>query len=341
MAVVDLKSAYRSVHIRPDEQTITGPTMAILRPKTTPPYVWHLPPLWSPQISSNFQLHYPSCSMFLAPGRQSCGGLLGWFFFVFGPDFLSCKATYDALILKLRDLGFQINWKKVVDPCQQLVFLRIQINTMTGRLTLKPEKLPELCMWLTTHFPTMGARITQPTGIFGGKIVLGQPRRALGSHPPHLNICVNFIPKVTNPHVSPWWLTDGSDLVALLANQWGKLATYLVPTTALNVFTDACTDGGGGICCGNLLYAHWAHDVSRLTPHHIGRTCQCANLDHAFTLHCTIPPNMGASTNRWTTIAFSGNFVNNGHRNSIKLSNLWAMCRKSHFWNHFQYPMKS
>ena len=32
-------------------------------------------------------------------------------FFVCGPDFLSCKATYDALILKLRDLGFQINWK--------------------------------------------------------------------------------------------------------------------------------------------------------------------------------------------------------------------------------------
>ena len=165
-----------------------------------------------------------------------------------------------------------------MDPCQQLVFLRIQINTMTGRLTLKPEKLPELCMWLTTHLPTMGAGITQPTGIFGGKIVLGQPRRALGSHPPHLNICVNFIPKVTNPQVPPWWLTDGSDLVALLAHQWGKLATYLVPTTALYVFTDACTDGGGGICCGNLLYAHWAHDVPRLTPH------------HAFTLHCTIPP---------------------------------------------------
>ena len=57
-------------------------------------------------------------------------------FFLCGPDFLSCKTTYDALILKLRDLGFQINWKKVVDPCQQLVFLGIQINTMTGRVTL-------------------------------------------------------------------------------------------------------------------------------------------------------------------------------------------------------------
>ena len=29
------------------------------------------------------------------------------------------------------------------------------------------------------------------------------------------------------------------------------------------------TDGGGGFCCGNLLYVHWAHDVPRLTPHHI------------------------------------------------------------------------
>ena len=41
------------------------------------------------------------------------------------------------------------------------------------------------------------------------------------------------------------------------------------PTTALDVFTDACTDAGGAFCCGNLLYAHWANDVPRLTPHHI------------------------------------------------------------------------
>ena len=124
-------------------------------------------------------------------------------------------------------------------------------------------------MWLTTHLPATEASITQPTAIFSGKIVLGQPCRALGSHPPQIHICVNLIPEVTNPQVPPLWLTDGSDLVALLAQQWGKLATYLAPTTALNVNTGACINGGGGFCCGALLYVHWAHDVPRLTPHHI------------------------------------------------------------------------
>ena len=36
-------------------------------------------------------------------------------------------------------------------------------------------------------------------------------------------------------------------------------------TTILNVFTD----GASGFVCGNLLYARWAHDVQRLTLHHI------------------------------------------------------------------------
>ena len=57
-------------------------------------------------------------------------------------------------------------------------------------------------------------------------------------------------------------------------------------------------------------------------------------LDHAFTLHSTIFPQcmcrhalMNPVT---TTTAFSGNFVNNGHRISIQLSNLCAMCPKGH-----------
>ena len=124
-------------------------------------------------------------------------------------------------------------------------------------------------MWLDTHLSATEAGLRQPTGIFGGKIVLGQPRRALGSHPPQIHICVDFIPQVTNPQVPPWWLTGGSDLVALLAQQWENWRHIWPPTTALDVFTDACTDAGGAFCGGNLLYAHWTNDVPRLTPHHI------------------------------------------------------------------------
>ena len=144
MAVVDLKSAYRSVHIRPIEQTITG-------------LQWQFSGQKQPLTMCDKRLPFgarKSPAIFNpithAVARCLCKAghhVVVYFddFFVCGAHFLSCKTTYDAFILNFRDLGFQINWKKVVDPCQQLVFLGIQINTMTGRLTLKPEKLPELC----------------------------------------------------------------------------------------------------------------------------------------------------------------------------------------------------
>ena len=72
-------------------------------------------------------------------------------FFVLGPDFDSCKAPFDALITLLRSLGFQISWKKLVDPCQRLAFLRVQIDTVTGLLLLKPEKFQELLNLLNIY----------------------------------------------------------------------------------------------------------------------------------------------------------------------------------------------
>ena len=68
----------------------------------------------------------------------------------------------------------------------------------------------------------------------------------------------------------------------------------------------------------------------------IGRTCWHGYLDHfqattgpVTQVDATLDP-VAASN------AFSCNFANNGHRNSIQLSNFRAMCWKSHFWNHFQ-----
>ena len=149
MAVVDLKSAYRSVHIRPDEQTITGLKWQFSGQKQPLTMCDTRFPFGARKSPAIFNRITQAVARSL---RQAHHHMVVYLddFFVCGPDFLFCKATYDALILKLHDLGFQINWKKVVDPCQELVFLSIQINTMTGRLTFKPEKLSELCGLLRT-----------------------------------------------------------------------------------------------------------------------------------------------------------------------------------------------
>ena len=48
------------------------------------------------------------------------------------------------LISLLRKLGFSINWKKVVDPSQVLVFLGIEIDTVKLELRLPEDKLMQL-----------------------------------------------------------------------------------------------------------------------------------------------------------------------------------------------------
>ena len=46
-----------------------------------------------------------------------------------------------VLIKLLRKLGFQINWNKVVDPCQNSTFLGVEINSNDMELRLSADKL--------------------------------------------------------------------------------------------------------------------------------------------------------------------------------------------------------
>ena len=66
-----------------------------------------------------------------------------------------CLESFNMLIDLLHTLGFSTNWGKVVYPCQQLTFLGIEIDTISGWLTLPKQKIAEirdmlqLCLWKT------------------------------------------------------------------------------------------------------------------------------------------------------------------------------------------------
>ena len=51
---------------------------------------------------------------------------------------------YEVSHKPIRKLGFSINWKKVVDPSQVLVFLGIEIDTVKLELRLPKDKLMQL-----------------------------------------------------------------------------------------------------------------------------------------------------------------------------------------------------
>ena len=139
---------------------------------------------------------------------------------------------------------------------------------MTGRLTLKPGKLTELCGLLHTFGQRKRASRSQLESLVGE---LGRARHVLPWGRTHLRSIYKLVPSLKSPthkcrfgdlqtDLTWWhyWLNNGEN--------WRHIWP---PTTAHNVFANACTDGGRGFCCSNLLYAHWAHDVPRLTPHHI------------------------------------------------------------------------
>ena len=108
MAVVDLKSAYRSVHIRPVEYEITGLSWKFSGDKYPTLMCDTRLPFGSRKSPSVFnRITQAIVRIMNSRGYNTLAYLDD--FFVTGPDFKSCKAALDALITLLRSLGFQIN----------------------------------------------------------------------------------------------------------------------------------------------------------------------------------------------------------------------------------------
>ena len=70
-------------------------------------------------------------------------------FLIMADTKVACQHAYEELIKLLGDLGFQINWDKVVGPCQRLTFLGIETDTVRRQLTLPERKLCELRLLLS------------------------------------------------------------------------------------------------------------------------------------------------------------------------------------------------
>lgn len=70
-------------------------------------------------------------------------------FLIIADTKVACQHAYEELIKLLEDLGFQINWDKVVRPCQRLTFLGIETDTVRRQLMLPKSKLCELRLLLS------------------------------------------------------------------------------------------------------------------------------------------------------------------------------------------------
>ncbi|CAC5398604.1 unnamed protein product [Mytilus coruscus] len=144
IAKVDLKSAYRSVQISRASQQVTG-------------FRWTFP---DGREFTLFDRKLPFSSK-LAPGifhrltqavrrRMSREGftIVAYLdeFFICEQTKSRCKEAFNELITLPRFLGFAINWSKVVDPCQQIPFLGVELDSTTIEVRLPGDKLAAACI---------------------------------------------------------------------------------------------------------------------------------------------------------------------------------------------------
>ena len=143
-AKVDLKSAYRSVKIHPSNFDLTGIKWQFDGEEDPSYLVDTKLPFGARKSPAIFHRLTQSVRRMMAGrGFKSVVVYLDDFL-VIGDTREECFTAYNTLISLLRDLGFYINWKKVIDPTQRIIFLGICLNSLTCQLELPQDKCDDL-----------------------------------------------------------------------------------------------------------------------------------------------------------------------------------------------------
>ena len=267
MAKVDLKSAYRSVKISEKSQEVTG-----LR--------WTFPDGCEYTFVDK-KLPFGSK---LAPGifhrlSQAVRRMMsrrGFTIVAYLDDFFICEKTKQRcaealriLIALLRKLGFCISWSKVTDPCQQIVFLGVEIDSTTMELRLPSAKLEELKAELSAfqlrrraskkQLQSLAGKLNWASAVVrGGRVFL---RRIINGIM-HLQ-CDWHKLRISGEILQDikWWhnfMSTFNGKSLLLKN---------MPITS--VVTDACKSGAGGVFQNDWFYVNWEEDYPFATSMHI------------------------------------------------------------------------
>ena len=267
MAKVDFKSAYRSVNISKDSQRFTGLQFSI-GGRTI--------------YMRDTKLHFGSR---LAPGifhrltqavkrmmaRRGFTATVAYLddFFICAPTVNECATALSTLIRLLRQLGFRINWNKVVDPVQCITFLGIEIDSKSMTKRLPQDKLLSLKQELQAftrrrraskkQLQSLAGKLSWAARVvYGGRVFIRRIIDAIC----HLRAASHK--RIITPEMRldiQWWdefmySFNGS---ALILDD--------VPKTI--VYTDACDQAGGGHCDGDWFYCNWSVDVPEIQDLHI------------------------------------------------------------------------
>ena len=259
MAKVDLKSAYRSVKIHPDDYNVSG-------------LAWTFKGDKSPTVMTETRLPFgsslaPSVFNHLSQAVRRMMGKAGYLGIVaYLDDFLiiekskeRCIEAMNYLISLLRRLGFAINYSKVEGPKQCITFLGIELDSTLLTLSLPDAKVGQLLVILqefNSQRSVSKKDIQRLTGrlnwaaqvIYGGRphlrrLLDRQNNLQAPNHRTRITRCMRA--DIT------WWIS--------FLRVFNGSTPMLDARPRTPTCIDACTEGGGGFFNGAWFHVSWAN----------------------------------------------------------------------------------
>ena len=269
MAKVDLRHAYRSVGIHPSNFKATGLKWKFGDSKSFTYLVDTRLPYGGRRSAEIFHRLTQSVKRMMA--RKGYRAIIVYLddFLVIGATWKECKEIFDCLILFLQELGFGINWKKVVPPTQRLTFLGVLLDTLSQTMSLPEVKLVALQAVLEgflhrrratkRQLQSLAGRLNWACRVvYGGRNFLRRILDAMNSMQSpsaKYKLTGDFYADLT------WWIK--------FLSVFNGRHLFLDSKPVLDVQTDACYDAAGAYFAGDWSYFHFGSESPVLSALHI------------------------------------------------------------------------
>ena len=269
MCKVDLKGAYRSVEIHQDDYKFTGLKWKFNKDSCSSYMVDCRLPFGSRLAPSIFHRLSQAVKRIFQRKFQAKMSVFLDDFLIVAPTNEECTVLMNALIGLLRDLGFDISWPKCVSPTQSLVYLGIQLDSTSMRMTIPADKVAKITREMDQFLTCVRASKKQLESLAGKLSFMAQ---VVAGGRVYLRRIFTVIAKLKQPHHKVK-LGEGfrADLSWWRAGIVAFNGKDIFPTH-VNVHVvrlDACKEGSGFVCDNDWGYVNWSVDCPEYFNLHI------------------------------------------------------------------------
>ena len=270
MGKVDLKSAYCSVPIHPSNYAGTGLKWKFKGNKMKFTYFVDTKlPFGGRRLPEIFNRLTQAVRRIMA--RKGFNSMVVYLddFLIIGETKEAREAAFDALLSLLQNLGFRINWKKVVYTTQRLVLLGVLLDTVQCSMSLPEDKLEALRSYLL-EFSLRCRASKRQLQVLAGK--LNWACRVVYGGRTFLRRILDQINRLNSPNAkfkfNQEFCADLSWWISFLSVFNGK-CLFLERLPATDVQTDASTYGAGAFFRGDWFHHSFVMDSPSLRNLHI------------------------------------------------------------------------